>query len=115
MSNPRIAKIVHDALFHFEGVRHQISAWCVMPNHAHVVVRPLEGFSLPGVLQSWKGFSAREANKVLGRSGTFWQPEPYDHLIRDRADFAHCVEYVLGNPAQVGLTGWQWVGTKRKP
>ncbi|MBC8029656.1 MAG: hypothetical protein H7Z16_06060 [Pyrinomonadaceae bacterium] len=55
-------------------------------------------------------FSANEASKILNRSGDFWQSEYYDHLIRDAADYAHCVNYVLKNPAMAGLKDWKWVG-----
>jgi REP element-mobilizing transposase RayT len=112
MSSPAIARVVRDAMFHFEGVRHEVHAWCVMPNHVHAVVRPLAGFSLSQVLHGWKGYSGREANKALGRTGMFWQPEPYDHLVRDRADLERCVRYVLDNPVKAGLREWEWVGAR---
>jgi hypothetical protein len=66
---------------------------------------------LSDILHSWKSFTAKEANKVLGRCSDFWQPESYDHLIRDEADFNHQVRYVLENPAKAGLKNWKWVGT----
>ena len=115
MSRAEIAGIVHGTLFHFENVRHEIAAWCIMPNHVHAVVRPMAGFGLPEVLHAWKGFSGREANRALGLKGMFWQPESYDHLIRDGADFARCVGYVLENPRKAGLGDWRWVGTKQVP
>ena len=110
MRQPRIASIVEDAMRHFDRHRYDLLAWCVMPNHVHAVLRPRSGFGLSSILHSWKSFSASEANKVLGRSGTFWQPESYDHLIRDSDDFGHAVRYVLDNPAKAGLSGWRWVG-----
>ncbi|MSU24178.1 MAG: hypothetical protein EXS32_10195 [Opitutus sp.] len=65
--------------------------------------------TLPEIVQSWKGYSARAANRLLGRAGAFWQAEPYDHLIRDDADFAHAVRYILENPLKAGLRDWPWV------
>ena len=112
MSNSEVATIVRGAMLHFEGVRHETYAWCIMPNHVHAVVRPMAGFSLSKVMHGWKGFSGLEANKALGRNGLFWQPEPYDHLVRNDADFAHCVRYVLDNPVNAGLKDWKWVGEK---
>jgi type I restriction enzyme M protein len=70
----------------------------------------MSGYSLDGILHSWKSFTAKEANKVLARTGAFWQPESFDHLIRDEQDFTHAVEYVLNNPAKAGLSDWKWVG-----
>jgi len=109
MRRDDVAGLVARALLHFEGVRHRLAAWCVLPNHVHAVVQPLPGYDLPGVLQSWKSFSAKEANRLIGRTGVFWQPESYDHLIRDEDDFKRQVEYVLMNPVRAGLKNWKWV------
>ena len=105
MKEERIAKEVSNALQHFEGRRYNLAAWCVMTNHVHAVVQPFAGIAntggtpvplteLPEILHSWKSFTAKEANKLLGRSGEFWQAEYYDHLIRNEADFSHAVRYV---------------------
>ncbi|MCC6321347.1 MAG: transposase [Phycisphaerales bacterium] len=112
LRDERVAELVQGALMHFEGVRYEVFAWCVMPNHVHAVFRPREGFGLSAILHSWKGFTSSEANKLLGRTGAFWQPESYDHLIRDEEEFAHAVRYVLENPAKAGLRDWQWVGCR---
>ena len=110
MRRDDVASVVANALQHFEGTRYKLAAWCVMPNHVHTVVEPLPGHELPNVVQSWKSFTAKQANRLIGRTGHFWQPEPYDHLIRDEEDFARQVEYVLSNPARAGLKNWKWVG-----
>jgi REP element-mobilizing transposase RayT len=107
-----VAAVVAGALKHFEGQRYRLVAWCVMPNHVHAVVQPLFGAGLPDILHSWKSFSAKEANRLIGRRGAFWQPEYYDHLIRDEKDFARQVEYVLANPLRAGLKDWEWVGRR---
>jgi REP element-mobilizing transposase RayT len=109
LRRPEIARIAADALRHFDGERYQLLAWCIMPNHVPVVVRPLERHTLPEILKSWKGFSGKEASRLLSLHGEFWQPEYYDHLIRDATDLAHAMQYVEQNPAKAGLTGWPWV------
>lgn len=124
LKDERIGREVAHALLHFEGQRYNLAAWCVMPNHVHAVVRPFAGmtntggtpvpqFELPDILHSRKSFTAKEANKLLRRSGDFWQAEYYDHLIRDETDFAHAVRYVLNNPTKAGLKNWKWVGVAR--
>ena len=110
MKDNRVAKVVADALTHFEGQRYDLAAWCVMPNHVHVVFKPAPGYELSDIVHSWKSFTAKEANRILKRQGTFWQTEPYDHLIRDESDFLHAVTYVLENPVRAGLKNWRWVG-----
>ncbi len=111
MQREEVAAVVAGALRHFDGQRYRLVAWCVMPNHVHVIVQPLPGYDLAGIVHSWKSYSSKEANRALGRSGEFWQPEYYDHLIRDEQDLIRQIEYVLTNPLRAGLENWRWVGT----
>ncbi len=105
------AEIVAKSLKYFDGIRYRLWAWCVMPNHVHAAVQVFEPHTLSSVLHSWKSFSAKEVNKLLGRSSMLWQAESYDHLIRDEAEFQHCLRYILENPAKAGLSSWKWVGS----
>jgi len=109
----RIAKIVADALTFFDGSRYRLFAWCVMPNHVHVVVQPMRGHDLPEILHSWKSYTAKEINKVLGSKGQLWEAEYYDHLVRGERDFHAQIEYVLTNAQRAGLKNWKWVGVAR--
>lgn len=102
-----IAEIVDSALKHFNGERYELFTWCIMPNHVHVVLQPLT-HTLSEILHSWKSFTAQKANKLLGRSGPFWQVEYFDHLIRNREDWERCVEYTYSNPELAGLKNWRW-------
>ena len=108
-----VAQVVSGALQHFDGARYELFAWCVMPNHVHAVLQPFPGYELSKIVHSWKSFTSKEANRLIGRTGQFWQPEPYDHLVRDEKDFWCQVEYVLTNPARAGLENWKWVGRGR--
>jgi REP element-mobilizing transposase RayT len=109
LHDPRIGELVGNALRFWEGKRYRLIAWCVMPNHVHVVCRLLPGQNLSKVLQGWKSFTARRANEILGRSGAFWQREYYDRLIRDGDELERAVRYVVSNPERAGLKGWRWV------
>jgi len=104
MRDPRIAKIVCDAIRFFESKRYRLFAWCVMPNHVHVVFSPLPGFELESILHSWKSFSAKEVNQRLKRQGHFWQREYFDHLVRSESSLKRT------NPERAGLRDWPWVG-----
>jgi 5-methyltetrahydrofolate--homocysteine methyltransferase len=110
MKNPEIAKTVADSLQHFAGVRYDLGAWCVMPNHVHAIISPREGHSLQDIIRSIKRHSALEANRQLGREGEFWQKESYDHIIRDADDYQHQRDYIFKNPKTAGLKDWSFVG-----
>lgn len=55
------------------------------------------------ILQDLKKFTAVKCNKLLNRSGAFWQHESYDHVVRDEKELRRIVEYVLNNPVKAGL------------
>ncbi len=112
MNNPVIADLVENALKHFDKLRYELLCWCIMPNHVHVIVQPLHGYELTTIVHSWKSFPAHKANKLLNRTGAFWQPEPYDHLIRDEDDLEHAIQYIVANPESAGLRDWRWVGVR---
>ena len=95
LRDPKIAEFVANALRHFDGDRYDLLAWCVMPNHVHAIIKPLGENLLADILQSWKSFTAKEANKILNRTGSFWQQESYDHLIRGADDFYNQRSYIL--------------------
>lgn len=54
-------------------------------------------------MQSWKSFTAKQANKLLGRTGRFWQPEYFDRMIRNEGHLAAAVNYIHGNPLKAEL------------
>lgn len=110
MKRDDVAMVVQNALCHFSGKKYDLYCWCVMSNHVHVVLRPYKAFPLERVVYSWKSFTAREANKILGRRGQFWSREHYDHLIRNEAEFVHAMEYAWLNPEKAGFKNWKWRG-----
>jgi REP element-mobilizing transposase RayT len=119
LRNPEIAVLIRNALSFFDGKRYQLKAWVVMPNHVHVVLWPMPNHTLSIILHSWKRFTAREANKILNRTGeTFWQPETYDHWIRNDKEHESCCRYVINNPVKARLCDvpeqWRWSSAWRE-
>jgi REP element-mobilizing transposase RayT len=113
LRDPALADLVANAIEFFAHQRYQLRAWVVMPNHAHVVVRPMPGQVLSGILHSWKSFTSHEINKRLPTKVVpFWQSESYDHLIRGDEDLHRCCHYTLMNPVDAGLCTrpeqWKW-------
>jgi REP element-mobilizing transposase RayT len=103
LKDERIANLVQAALFHFDGVRYSLLAWCVMPNHVHVLVKSFPGHPLHTVLHSWKSFTANKANTLLARDGIFWSRDYYDRYIRDDSHLARTITYIEQNPVQCGF------------
>ncbi|MDD2942061.1 MAG: N-6 DNA methylase [bacterium] len=106
--NPDIADMVANALRYFDGERYQLHAWCIMPNHVHVIVEPHQGWELSGIIHSWKSFTANEANKYLGRKGHLWQEDAYNHIIRSEKEYFFQIQYTWDNPDKAGLGDWKW-------
>jgi putative DNA methylase len=109
----RIARVVADALPYGESGRHfyHLRAWVIMPNHVHVLLRPTT--SLPVITRWLKGYTARQANLILGRTGeAFWQDESFDHCVRDEVELDRIVRYVESNPVSAGFAAdpraWPW-------
>jgi REP element-mobilizing transposase RayT len=103
LRDPRIGSLVEGALLFFDGARYRLHAWVVMPNHVHALFTPDEGWSLSEVVASWKSYTAKAANKLLGRSGRFWQEDYFDRYVRNEHHYARVVEYVECNPVKAGL------------
>jgi type I restriction enzyme R subunit/putative DNA methylase len=83
---------------------YELGSWVVMANHVHALLLPL--VSPSRLLGSLKGATAREANRILGRTGeSFWQAESYDHWVRNADEFDRIVAYIESNPVKAGLVG----------
>ena len=118
--NP-IAELVAQALYHRDTNEYDLIAFCIMPNHVHVVLKPLEredatNYALSAILHSLKRYTASEANKCLNRQGSFWQHENYDHYVRNAQELARITHYVILNPVKAGLVRewqhWKWSFSK---
>jgi len=73
---------------------------------------------LVSIMQSLKGNTARKCNLALGRCGTFWEHESFDHVVRNQEEWGRIVDYVLNNPVKAGLVknwqDWKW-SYRRQP
>jgi REP element-mobilizing transposase RayT len=113
--------IVMDSCLHEHQVNIDLHVIVVMPDHVHMIFTPLvdevisEVVSLARVTKAIKGASAHLINRRLGRSGTVWQEESFDRVLRCSEKLDEKVEYILNNPVRRGLVGnreeypWLWV------
>ena len=130
MADPAVAAKIAENLHRLDGDAYRLDAFSVMSNHVHIVFKPFvsesefltlirwDGISsidqYPGlskIMHSLKGRTARECNLVLGRAGTFWEHESFDHVIR-QGKFDKTVRYVLNNSVTAGIVNywedWRW-------
>ena len=108
----RVAEVVPNALLHFDGERSRVLAWVVMPNPVHVLLEALPGFPPSRVVQSWKSFTAKEANRLLKRKGPFWMVDDFDRYVRDDIHLSAAGSDMEQNPVDAGLVDdaedWRW-------
>jgi putative transposase len=121
LRNPQVAGVAESALLHFHQVRYELLAWCVMPNHVHVLLNVWQT-PLSTLVQSWKRFSAtrameilqlerrspnrREFNSAPNRSSalrSFWQREYWDTFMRNEEQERKAIRYIESNPVKAKL------------
>jgi len=108
LRDPTNAAVVLENLRFHDARRYVLDTWCIMPNHVHVLIRPLGFPSLAGILHSWKSFTAKKINAASGRTGTFWQKDYFDRIIRNEEHRDTVRRYILENPVDAGLRDWPW-------
>ena len=104
---------VSKSLLHFDGQRYDIDRFVVMPNHVHVLIQMRHGYGLRQQFREIQRFSAREINKILGRSGSLWQGEPFDHIVRHADQLVYLQQYVADNPSKAHLSPDQYTYWER--
>ena len=119
LRRPEVADIMAESLRFHDGQRLRCGDFVVMPNHVHWLVQPLPKYELEDILQSVKRFSATQINRLIAQSGSLWQKENYDHLVRDQVELIKIRKYIAENPAKAGIStvegklfqaAWIWEG-----
>jgi REP element-mobilizing transposase RayT len=100
-----LAAFLTSALHHFDDDRYELACYVVMPNHAHVIVRPMmpQMHPLETIVGSWKKHSSRRINQVLQQTGDLWQDETYDRILRDGEHLWRAIQYIGANPDKADL------------
>lgn len=85
-----------------DQARLRILAYCLMPNHVHLVAIPEEADSLAVALRRAHGRYAMYLNARRGRTGHLWQNRFYSCAL-DRDHLTMALRYVERNPVRAGL------------
>jgi REP element-mobilizing transposase RayT len=83
---------------------YKLTACIVMPNHVHLILRPNEEYTLTRIMKGMKGKSARAVNIISSKSGSVWQDESHDRIIRCKKELMNKIRYIINNPVKKGLT-----------
>jgi putative transposase len=110
LRNGFAASAAQRVLFEKHGTACLLHHWAIMPNHVHLLATPL--VPLGELLHLLKGSTSRAVNQALRRSGTLWQPDYFDRLIRDERHFDGVARYIEWNPVKARLCTdpklWTW-------
>ena len=111
--------IVLDCCVHDHDRTINLYVALVMPDHVHMIFTPLinqqarEIYCLASIMDAIKGASSHKINRALGRKGSVWQPESFDHVLRSSESLDAKIAYILANPIRAGLVtkpeDYRWV------
>lgn len=111
LRHPEVAKAVEASLLFRHDVQYDLKAWVIMPNHVHLLFLVQDG-PMSQLVDAWRGYTAKQATKILGRGGQFWQDGYWDTYMRDGAHESRTRRYIENNPAKAKLAAspkdWPW-------
>ena len=86
-----------------------------MPDHVHFFCSAeLDAKTLPTFMQAWKQWTCKRMTRELSFSGSVWQEEFFDHVLRSSESYSQKWDYVKENPVRAGLVAsaadWPWQG-----
>jgi REP element-mobilizing transposase RayT len=112
LNHPELARTVDAALRYHHGLRYELRAWVIMPNHVHALLA-MRGIPLSQIVGNWKRFTSRQAEKLLGNvgAGGIWAADYWDTYMRDGEHEKRVIRYIENNPCKAGLMldPRQWV------
>jgi type I restriction enzyme R subunit len=109
LRQPDLAQIVAHSLMKFDRVRYVLTDFVVMPNHVHVLAAFPTEDAMRRQVSAWKRFQAVKVNRAIGESGSFWQREDFDHLVRSYEQFERLRQYVANNPTRAHLKPGEFI------
>lgn len=94
---------ISDIIFD-EAKKHEmiLYAFCIMPNHIHLIIATAGTISIIDWIQRFKGKTTKTAWKY-GYEGSILQKRFYDHFIRADEDLLKHCKYIFENPTRKGL------------
>ena len=102
LAQPPIRSIVEEEIRRYDGQHYDLSAFVIMPNHVHLLLQPLAGYTLSSIMSSVKRISSYRIHKLLSTAGNhLWRKESFDCLVRSAQQHRRIREYIQDNPRYV--------------
>jgi len=90
----------------------KVFAYCLMPNHFHMVLMPDKAEHLSKMMQWVMTSHVRRYHRHYGTSGHIWQGRYKSFLIQKDSHLLAVLRYVESNPLRAGLVNsakdWLW-------
>lgn len=99
----------------------ELFAWCLMPNHIHLMARATDGFLLQDILRDFKKFTSKAIKETITENGhesrkewllsqfekpegfRFWQADNKPIELWSNAVIKQKLDYIHQNPVEDGL------------
>ncbi|WP_035003741.1 transposase [Lebetimonas sp. JH292] len=103
--NDEIFEFLKDFLINLDKIFYELIAFTIMPNHIHLLFKQIKDLDI--IIKKIKGESAYRINKMLNKSGKFWEKNYYDKVIRNEEHFNIVYNYIKFNGFKAGLKDWK--------
>lgn len=103
LTNAQCSATVLDSLIKFDMERYFLTDAIIMPNHCHFLCAFSKETQFLKQCATWKRYTGRRINEILGRKGEFWQVDQFDHLVRSPEAFEYYRRYIAENPQKANL------------
>lgn len=77
-----------------------LHAYCLMPNHVHLLMTPETKNGISRVLQDLGRRYVRHINYRYGRTGTLWEGRYHSCLVEGEKYIIKCYQYIESNPVR---------------
>ena len=82
-----------------------VYAYCLMPDHVHLLIGASDRVSVTTFVQRWKSLCYQEWRRHGGAPRSPWQRSFWDHGLRMEESLLSTARYIVHNPVRAGLVG----------
>lgn len=104
--------LVKNHLIEGDNLFYDLYCAVVMNTHTRIILKRRDEYTLSGIMKGIKGVSANRINKLRNKSGSIWQNESMDRIIRNEEELEQKIQYMFNNPIKAGITEdtWTYIG-----